>query len=215
MELQVFAIVILLFSIVVHEYAHGWMAFRSGDPTAKYAGRLTLNPLPHLDLMGSIILPLFLFLSNSPVLFGWAKPVPVNPANFNNPSVDNLKVSSAGPLSNMLLAVIFTFLGILSILIMHSIQLFQICRFGIQINLILALFNLIPIAPLDGSHILEYYIPYKWKEAYYRFQSFGSILLMVIIFLSFLSPINIFWLIIGIPFNFLYNLLMLLIDLVV
>ena len=215
MNVQIFGIVILLFSIVVHEYAHGWMAFRCGDPTAKYAGRLTLNPLPHIDIMGSILLPLFLFMSRSPVLFGWAKPVPVNPVNFNNPSIDNIKVAGAGPLSNIILAVLFTASGILSLFFVHSIQIFTIFQFGIQINLILALFNLIPLSPLDGSHILEYYIPYNWRNTYYKIQSFGPILLLIIIVSSYILPVNIFWLIIGVPYKVLYNILLTMIDLFV
>ena len=100
-----FNLVILFFSIVVHEYFHGYIALKCGDPTAKYAGRLTLNPIPHIDIVGTIILPLFLVLSGSSFLIGWAKPVPVNPYNFRNPGIDNVKVSAAGPLSNFSLAI--------------------------------------------------------------------------------------------------------------
>jgi len=204
---RIFSIIILIFSIVVHEYAHGWMAMRCGDPTAKFANRLTFNPIPHLDPVGSVILPLVLFISGSPVLFGWAKPVPVNPRNYTNPAIDNLKVSGVGPLSNFILSIGFTFLAILALAIFDSIALFGVCRFGIQINLLLALFNLIPLSPLDGSHILEYYIPTHKKAAYHRLQHFGPVVLMVLIFSSFILPVSLFWLILSPPYNFILNIL--------
>ncbi len=206
-DLRLFSIIVLLFSIVVHEYAHGWMALRCGDHTAKFSGRLTLNPIPHIDPVGSIILPLILFISGSSVLFGWAKPVPVNPSNYNNPAIDNVKVSGAGPASNFLLAIGFTLTAVMILLNSNSAALFGICRFGIQINLLLALFNLIPLSPLDGSHILEYYIPLEKKPAYRNFQRFGPVALMILVFSGFILPISLFWLIIGPPYNFLFNIL--------
>ena len=105
--ITIFSLVILLFSVIIHELAHGYVAYSLGDPTAKYAGRLTLNPIKHLDLFGSIILPLLLFFSHSPFLFGWAKPVPVNPYNFSDKKYGEIKVSIAGPASNLSLAIIF------------------------------------------------------------------------------------------------------------
>ena len=212
MELRVFTVIILIFSIVVHEYAHGWTALRCGDPTAKFSGRLTFNPIPHIDPVGSILIPMFLILSGSPLLFGWAKPVPVNPNNYNNPAVDNVKVSGAGPLSNIILSLVFTFLAIISALFFHSNALFIICQYGIQINLLLALFNLIPLAPLDGSHILEYYIPSHAKQTYHRIQRSGPVILMILIFSGFILPFSLFWMIIGPPFYLLLGILRGIID---
>jgi len=199
METGVFKIVVLIFSIVVHECAHGWMALRCGDPTAKFLGRLTLNPIPHLDPIGSVILPLFLFLSGSSFLIGWAKPVPVNPRNFNNPGFDNVKVSGIGPLSNILLAFAFTFLAIISRNILHNNMLYLLCGFGIQINLILALFNILPLSPLDGSHILEYYIPSDIKTIYNRIQVAGPIILLILIITGLL------WTILWPPYYYLFD----------
>src|SRR3989344_5480704 len=105
--ITIFSLIILLFSVVIHELSHGSVANSLGDPTAKYAGRLTLNPLPHLDMFGSIILPLLLFISGSPVLVGWAKPVPINPYNFKDQKFGSFKVSIAGPLTNFALALVF------------------------------------------------------------------------------------------------------------
>src|SRR5574343_425811 len=105
--ITIFSLIVLLFSVIIHELAHGYVASSLGDPTAKYEGRLTLNPLKHLDPFGSIILPLLLFIAGSPVLFGWAKPVPVNPYNFRDKKWGEIKVSIAGPLSNISLAIVF------------------------------------------------------------------------------------------------------------
>ncbi len=191
-------LVILFFSIVVHEYFHGYIALRCGDPTAKYAGRLTFNPIPHIDIVGTIILPLFLVLSGSSFLIGWAKPVPVNPYNFRNPGIDNVKVSAAGPISNFSLAVIFAVLIILT----HDLfpSLIEIFNFGIRINLLLGVFNLIPVPPLDGSHILEYFLPYNMKESYNKIKQYGFIILLVLIMTPFFNII--FYIV-----NFLYSIL--------
>jgi len=174
-------LVILFFSIVVHEYFHGYIALKCGDETAKYAGRLTFNPIPHIDIFGTIILPISLVLFNpGGILFGWAKPVPVNPYNFRNPGIDNVKVSAAGPLSNFSLAVCFAILIIFTgNLFPNLIRIFQ---FGIFINLFLGVLNLIPIPPLDGSHILEYFLPYNLKIEYNKIKQYGFIILLLLIF---------------------------------
>jgi len=193
-----FKLIILFFSIVVHEYFHGYIALRCGDPTAKYAGRLTFNPIPHIDIVGTIILPLFLVMSGSSFLIGWAKPVPVNPYNFRNPGIDNVKVSAAGPLSNFSLAVIFTVLIILTGDLLPN--LIGIFHFGIFINLLLGIFNLIPVPPLDGSHILEYFLPYDMKISYNKIKQYGFIILLIFIMTPFFNII--FYIV-----YFLYNIL--------
>ena len=168
-----YLIPILFFSIVIHEFFHGYVALKAGDPTAKYAGRLTLNPIPHIDPIGTIFLPLLLIISKSSFLFGWAKPVPVNPMNFRDPGKDNVKVAAAGPLSNFGLALVFSILCII-VENLFSIRnvIFTIFLYGIKINLVLAFFNLIPVPPLDGSHILEYFLPLHLKESYYHFMEY-------------------------------------------
>ncbi len=191
----IIAIFSLFLSISIHETAHGYVAYLRGDNTAKNEGRLTLNPLAHIDLFGTIIFPLILFLTHLPVI-GWAKPVPVNVRNLKNPKRDELLVALAGPFSNVLLGFFFFFilfvsfrsLNVSALLmtnpILKPILLFLV--FCMQINFLLAFFNLIPIPPLDGSTILEFFIPYKYREVYYRFRFYGFfILLLLFIFLPF------------------------------
>jgi Zn-dependent protease len=160
----------VLFSIVFHEVSHGWMAYRFGDDTAKNMGRLTLNPLPHIDPLGTVILPAIMIIMGGPV-FGWAKPVPFNPYNFDrNVNVRNgvMWVALAGPASNLILAFISSFVlvavlrfsaGLPAVI---SISVVQLTRALIVINLVLASFNLIPIPPLDGSKILMRFLPPRY-----------------------------------------------------
>jgi len=160
----VFLIAILIFSIVIHEVDHGAMANYLGDPTAKYAGRLTLNPIKHLDLFGSVLVPLFLVLTGSGITIGWAKPVPINPYNFRDQKYGEMKVALAGPAANFGVALVFglalRFLpGLVSIP-----GLYFMLGYIIFINILLALFNLIPIPPLDGSHILFTFLPASIAE---------------------------------------------------
>jgi|SRR5581483_11063816 len=188
----IFSLVILLFSVIIHELAHGSVANSLGDPTAKYAGRLTLNPLKHLDPFGSIILPLLLFVAGSPILIGWAKPVPINPYNLKDQKWGSLKVAVAGPLSNIALAVFF---GL--ILRFTPVQLFSsfpglliIFTFIVQVNILLALFNLVPIPPLDGSWVLFKFIPDSYGKVKFYLQQYGIFILIFFIFFGGLQVLS-------------------------
>mgnify|MGYP006285959361 CR=1 FL=1 len=201
----IFLIIILILSVIIHEIAHGAAAFHLGDPTAKMMGRLSLNPIKHLDPVGSIIVPLFLIIIQSPILIGWAKPVPVNPANFKDQKYGNAKVSLAGPGVNIGIAILFGLLlrftggfGNPGLQLMFS--------YIVLINLILAIFNLIPIPPLDGSHILFTFLPDSMNSLKVTLQRYGFFILIFFIFffLQFLFPLitSIFRLIVGSPAPF-------------
>ena len=185
-----FLILILLFSIVIHEVSHGAMAYHLGDSTAKYAGRLTLNPLKHLDPVGSIILPLFLILMSKlmggGIIFGWAKPVPINPYNLKDPKYGQAKVAVAGPGANILIALIFGL--IMRFLPTESLMLenlYMIFGFIVYINILLALFNILPIPPLDGSHILFAFLPSSMENIKIFLRQYGMFILLFIIFFLF------------------------------
>ena len=172
-------IICFAFTIIIHEVAHGWMADRLGDPTAKLLGRLTLNPIPHIDLYGTILLPLFLILMHSPFLFGWAKPVPYDPYNLKDPKKDSALISLAGPLANIIIA---TILAIVYRFIPNQVVSGLIIQI-IEFNVALAVFNLIPIHPLDGGKILIGILPNKEAREFDIFMNrFGIILLVFIIF---------------------------------
>lgn len=156
MAIFIFSLIILILSVVIHEVAHGAMADSLGDPTARMAGRLSLNPIKHLDPMGSVLIPLILIIVRSPVLFGWAKPVPINPLNFADKKYGELKVALAGPLSNF--AIAFSFSMILRFVPLNF-ELSTLFGYVIFINLILFFFNLLPVPPLDGSHVLFSLLP--------------------------------------------------------
>jgi len=178
------ALVIFFFALVIHECAHAWMASRCGDNTARYAGRITLNPLPHIDPIGTIIFPLLLILSRSPFIIGWAKPVPINPLNFNNPRVDLVRVGASGPLSNIGLAIVSSFLvWIFTYLPIGEIKnsLIIVLLFSVLINLLLAVFNLIPIPPLDGSQILSGLLPDHLVKRYEMITPYGFIILFFLL----------------------------------
>lgn len=195
---------VLLFSIVLHEYAHGWMARREGDETAHMLGRLTLNPIPHIDPLGSIIFPLVLWLTHAGVLFGWAKPVPVNPRNYRNYKRGDIRVSLAGIGANLILAILstlaiilLTYLSRLVPSLIPTLQLLvQMAGYGLVINLVLAFFNLIPIPPLDGSHVLYHLLPPQLGMRYREFGRYGMLLLLGIMMFApgvlrvFLGPVT-------------------------
>jgi len=198
MEFTIFILVVILFSIIIHEIAHGSMAYYLGDPTAKNAGRLTLNPLKHLDLFGSVILPLLLLISRSPFLVGWAKPVPINPFNFRDRRWDELKVSLAGPSVNLLIAIIFG-LAIRFFILPQSIFIaFSTIAFY---NFLLAIFNLIPIPPLDGSWILFALLSEKLTNVKLFLNQYGLYILIFFIFFGlnwvFLATVFLYSLITG------------------
>ena len=179
-------------SVVIHEVSHGYAAYLMGDPTAKNAGRLTLNPLAHLDFMGSLIVPLLAYFSSG-FMFGWAKPVPYNPYNLKNQKYGDAIVAVAGPVSNLLIAFIFGLLLRFGILYfgLVSLDFILIVKWIVQINLILAIFNLIPIPPLDGSKILFTFLPYRFIEIKQNLEKYSLFLLMFfILFLwEFLFPL--------------------------
>ncbi|HSM07052.1 MAG TPA: site-2 protease family protein [Longimicrobiales bacterium] len=178
---------ILIMSVVVHEVAHAWQARREGDPTAERLGRITLNPIPHLDLLGSIVIPVLLYMQGG-FIFGWAKPVPVVPSNFRSHPGGDIRVSMAGIVSNLALAVVSTLIGAgvaaASGLLGEDVTLvlFEAAYFGIFINLLLAFFNLLPIPPLDGSHVLEQFLPPGPRERYRSLGKFGIPVLFLLVF---------------------------------
>lgn len=179
--ITIFTLIVLLFSIAIHEVAHGSIALYLGDPTAKDAGRLTLNPLKHLDLMGSVLVPLFLWWSGLP-MFAWAKPVPINPYNFRDQKWGNLKVSIAGPAANFLIAIFF---GLLLRFSSEYLSTAVLTLFSIIViyNFLLGIFNLIPIPPLDGHHVLFALLPERMSNIKIFLRRY-SLLLLMVFFLS-------------------------------
>ena len=190
----IFYVAILIMSVVIHEISHGFMAEYFGDKTARFAGRLTLNPLKHLDLFGSIILPAFLILMNAPFLFGWAKPVPYNPNNLSNKKWGEMWVASAGILANLFIALFF------GLILRSSLDLAVPDGFGLIIssivvlNLGLAIFNLIPIPPLDGSKILFAFLPRSLFSVIIFLERYSLVLLLIFIvfFSNYLFPILVY-----------------------
>lgn len=204
MFILIFSIIILLFSIILHEIGHGYVACKLGDPTAKYAGRLSFNPLKHLDAMGSFFFPLFTLIltgGRGPI-FGWAKPVPINPYNFRDQEWGELKVAIAGPAMNLIVALVFglsiRFFSLPSLILeMFSV----ICIY----NLFWMLFNLLPVSPLDGSHILFALLGSRAQELKMFMQQYGFFLLFLLVFwgLDFIYPlvIKMYLLIVGVPLS--------------
>lgn len=199
---ELYILPVLLFSVIIHEISHGYAALKLGDPTARDMGRLTLNPIPHIDLVGSIIVPLFSLITVGHILIAWAKPVPVNPMNFSNYRRDNVIVSSVGPISNLIMATTCAIITILLLKIQPLIGdaaassaffIFLLDMFsrGIQLNVILGVFNLVPVPPLDGSHVLAAFLPASTAEAYSRIGFVGIFLILILMKMpAFLAVFN-------------------------
>lgn len=183
----IFQLIVFIFSVMIHEISHGFIAYRLGDSTAKDAGRLTLNPLKHIDPFGSILLPAILFIVRSPVLFGWAKPVPFNPLNLKNPKRDSGLISLGGPASNLLVAIIFSIIlqaiGLLGLPFNPALIIFL--NIIILVNVVLGIFNLVPIPPLDGSKILFWFLPKGTERFQQAYEQMGFYILLFFIFFGF------------------------------
>ncbi|MCX7917272.1 MAG: site-2 protease family protein [bacterium] len=182
-------VVILLFSVILHEVAHGYAALRNGDPTAKYMGRLTFNPIPHIDPIGTILLPFLLVILKFPILIGVAKPVPINPYYFRNYKVGMITVGLSGPISNILFGIILSFLY----KFFSKSVLGEFLLIASFINFILAFFNLIPIPPLDGSRVITVLLPYNLRLFYERIERYGIFIVLFLAmtgFLNWLSPLS-------------------------
>jgi len=184
----------VVFAITVHEVAHGWVAKKYGDNTADSQGRLTLNPIKHIDLLGTIIIPGLLLITGTGFIFGWAKPVPVDPRNFKNPRADMAIVALAGPVSNLLMAIFWALIARVGMTIgsgaaMVAEPLIYTGIAGISINLVLALVNLLPIPPLDGSRILSGLLPNYWAWQYNKLERFGFIILLLLLSTNILGTI--------------------------
>jgi len=179
----VIAFIVLLFSLTVHEMAHAWTADRLGDPTARLLGRVSLNPIVHADLLGTVIFPLVASVSGLP-LIGWAKPVPVNVARLHHPRRDHMMVAAAGPIGNLLLAttaaVALKLLPVSPVTIGEpnvSVPIATLLSLALQINVLLAVFNMIPIPPLDGGNVLRGLLPYRLASVFDRLRPYGFLLL--------------------------------------
>ena len=185
----VFNLAVLILSVVIHEVSHGLMANRLGDPTAKDLGRLSFNPLKHLDFMGSFLVPLLLYVSRVGIIFGWAKPVPYNPYNLKNQKWGPAWGAAAGPASNFIVAIVFGLvLRFVSAIPFATALAVSVI---VYINILLGVFNLVPIPPLDGSKILAGFLPYRYERQLLMLERWGMFLVILFIFFLFplLSPV--------------------------
>jgi Zn-dependent protease len=191
----------LVFAIVLHEVAHGWVANKLGDHTARDMGRLSLNPISHIDLIGTIIMPLVLFLlTDGQMLFGYAKPVPINPYNFKDPKKGMALTSLAGPGINLAMALLFSFLLRVVMPLLENIvppqawewvgvPLALMLGYGVLINVVLAVLNMLPVPPLDGSRLVYWVLPNRLAAAYYRLEAFGMLILLALLMTGVLGKI--------------------------
>ena len=191
MEDLLISLPILILSVVVHEFAHGWVAQRQGDNTAAMLGRLTLNPLPHIDPVGSVLVPGLLALLPGVIILGWAKPVPVNPRNFRNYKRGDILVSLAGVTANLILALLLALVLAIVVRVGGPVTagslggiLVAMLQYGVIINIVLMLFNLIPIPPLDGSHLLYHALPPELGARYREFGRYGFFVLLALMYLG-------------------------------
>ncbi len=179
---------LFLFALVAHEYAHGWVANKLGDPTARHHGRLTFNPLAHIDMFGTILLPVSLLLMHSPFIIGWAKPIPINFSYLRNPKRDMFWVGISGPLVNLLLAALLATLLKIAVFQQPAAGFLQVVRFAIfhlvLINAALGIFNLLPVPPLDGSRILFSILPDKLAFSYIKLEPYGIFLLIMLMWMG-------------------------------
>jgi Zn-dependent protease len=179
-------IIIIIYSIILHEIAHGWIAQFLGDYTAKRAGRLTLNPISHIDPFMTVLLPLVLLFIGSPFILGGAKPVPINPSNFKNYKRDIALTAAAGPITNILIAVILSlFIHLLAL----NLNLYRAFTYGITINIFLAIFNLLPLPPLDGSKVIGGFLPQHLSQQWLGLEKY-SLFFLVILLISFNSLVT-------------------------
>jgi len=184
----------ILLAVTVHEVAHGYVANLLGDKTARILGRLTLNPIKHIDIFGTILIPITLLLLNTGIIIGWAKPVPVNIQNFKSPRRDMALVAASGPISNLIMAIMWAALAKLGLLLIlqdlpGALAIYTMGEAGIAINLMLMALNLIPIPPLDGSHVIAGFLPRKIAVYYEQVAPYGFFILIILLYMGIINTI--------------------------